>query len=151
MAIRITAARPGSVVFYVPAAAVDHSVPAERLTVRYFLRRCWHEGRSKAYVVRLAGADAGLSAERRQAAAVIPATLLADLRASISGDGLAFARVAAAAAGLAATAAGYLAGRALTLPPGARHQLTNAIGNGANQTRNNGQAASRKYSDFMAR
>ncbi len=114
MAIRITAARPGSVVFYVPAAAVDHSVSAERLTVRYFLRRCWHEGRSKAYVVRLAGAAAGLSAERRQAASVIPATLLRDLRAGITGDGLAFARVAAAAAGLAATAAGYLAGRALT-------------------------------------
>src|SRR5215475_8118098 len=92
MAIRITAARPGSVVFYVPAAAVDHCVPAERLTVRYFLRRCWHEGRSKAYVVRLAGAAAGLSAERRQAASVIPATLLRDLRAGISGDGFAFAR-----------------------------------------------------------
>ena len=62
LAIRLTAARPASAVFYVPVATVDHHVAPERLRLSYFLRRCWHEGVSKANVVRLAGASAGLNA-----------------------------------------------------------------------------------------
>jgi O-antigen biosynthesis protein len=107
LAIRLTASRPGSVVMYVPAAGVDHHVGPERARVGYFVRRCWHEGQSKAAVVRLAGAAAGLDRERRQAAAVIPASLLRDLRKLATGDASALLRMAAAIAGLAAAAAGY--------------------------------------------
>jgi glucosyl-dolichyl phosphate glucuronosyltransferase len=112
LAIRLTAAQPGSVILYVPQAAVDHHVAGERLTVKYFIRRCWHEGRSKAGVVRLAGASAGLQRERRHVASVLPAALARDLRSGVVGDRAALARAAAATGGLTAAVAGYLTGRA---------------------------------------
>lgn len=112
MAIRLTASRPGSVVLYVPDAAVDHHVGRERLSFGYFLLRCWHEGLSKAAVVRLAGSSAGLARERRHVAAVIPAALVGDLRRALAGNLDAFIRINAALGGLAAAVAGYLAGRA---------------------------------------
>lgn len=111
LAIRLTAGVPGSVVWYVPAAAVDHHVARDRLSVRYFLSRCWHEGRSKADVVRLAGAPAGLQSERRHASAVIPRALLRDALALAAGDIAAVARIGAMAGGVAAAASGYVAGR----------------------------------------
>ena len=112
LAIRLTATRPGSAVFYVPAAAVDHHVAQERLKFSYFLRRCWHEGLSKAAVVRLAGASAGLERERRHVAVVIPAALLRELRSLAGGDFGAFARLMAIVAGLGTTVTGYLTGHA---------------------------------------
>jgi glycosyltransferase involved in cell wall biosynthesis len=112
LAIRLTAARPASAVWYVPGAAVDHHVSGERIKAGYFLRRCWHEGRSKALVVELAGAAAGLQRERRHAATVIPAAILADLRGFTAGDRDALLRVVAALGGLAAAGGGYGWGRA---------------------------------------
>ena len=111
LAIRLTMSRPKSVILYVPAAAVDHHVGKERLGFSYFLRRCWHEGLSKATVVRLAGLSAGLERERSHVAVVIPAALLRDLRSCASGDLTAFMRVTATIGGLATATAGYLAGR----------------------------------------
>ena len=112
LAIRLTASRPGSVIFYVPASAVDHSVSAERLRLGYFLRRCWHEGLSKAHVVRLVGSASGLERERRQTAVVIPAALLRELRGLAAGDTGAGARMAATIAGLSTVVGGYATGRA---------------------------------------
>jgi len=111
LAIRLTASIPGSKVIYVPAAAVDHYVPRERTRLRYFLRRCWHEGQSKAAVVRLVGASSGLKSERRHAAVVIPASLLGDLRSLLAGDPAGAKRMAASVSGLSASAAGYIAAR----------------------------------------
>ena len=111
LAIRLTASRPGSAVFYVPAAAVDHHVGEERLKFGYFVRRCWHEGLSKAAVVRLAGASAGLERERRHVVVVIPAALLRELRSFARGDAGAIKRLTATLAGLGMTAAGYVTGR----------------------------------------
>jgi hypothetical protein len=112
LAIRLTASRPGSAVLYVPDAAVDHHVSQERLRLRYFLRRCWHEGLSKAAVVRLVGSSAGLERERRHAAVMIPTALLRDLGSFATGDPGAFMRMPAALGGLATAGAGYLTGRA---------------------------------------
>jgi glycosyltransferase involved in cell wall biosynthesis len=111
LSVRLTASRPASAVIYVPGSAVDHHVSQERLTLNYFLRRCWHEGISKASVVRLVGASAGLSRERRHVAEVIPMALLRNLRRSVTGDTGAFMRFMAILAGLASAAAGYLTGR----------------------------------------
>jgi Glycosyl transferase family 2 len=111
LAIRLTANRPGAAVMYVPDAAVDHQVAAERHTIRYFLNRCWSEGLSKAVVTRLAGASAGLERERRQVAVVIPAALGRELRAAVTGDWGALGRIAATLAGLTATVAGYALGK----------------------------------------
>ena len=112
LAIRLTAGRPGATVLYVPGAAVDHHVGRDRLTVGYLVRRCWHEGMSKAAVVRLAGAAAGLQSERSHLTTVIPAALLGDLRRSLTGEVDAIRRIAVSLAGLAAAVGGYLAGRA---------------------------------------
>ena len=111
LAIRLTTGVPGSKVIYVPTAAVDHYVPKERTALGYFLRRCWHEGQSKAVVVRLVGASSGLKSERRHAAVVIPASLLRDLRSLLGGDLAGGKRMAASICGLGASAGGYLAGR----------------------------------------
>jgi GT2 family glycosyltransferase len=111
LCIRLTARRPGSVVLYVPAAVADHHVARERVAFGYFLRRCWHEGLSKAAVVRLAGAPAGLERERRQITVVLPAALRRDLRAAVRGELAGLARIAATMAGLSATSASYLLGR----------------------------------------
>lgn len=112
LAIRLVANQPKSVILYVPAAAVDHHVQEDRLRLGYFLRRCWHEGLSKATVVRLAGSVAGLERERRHVAVIIPSSLFRDLRCFIAGDFGAFLRMTLAIAGLATTIAGYLTGRA---------------------------------------
>jgi hypothetical protein len=125
LAIRLAANRPKSVVFYVPSVAVDHHVGKERLSFRYFVRRCWYEGLSKAVVVRLAGASAGLERERRQVAVVIPAALVRELGSCARGDAAGFVRMTATVAGLAATAAGYFIGRArLAVHRRARPQST---------------------------
>jgi glucosyl-dolichyl phosphate glucuronosyltransferase len=124
LSIRLTASRAGSVVLYVPAAAVDHHVAHDRLEVNYFLRRCWHEGMSKADVVRLAGAAAGLQRERRQTAVVIPAALLRELRSLAIGHVSAAARIFAAIAGLTAAAAGYFSGRISQRTSAAGHRST---------------------------
>ena len=122
LSIRLTASRPGSAVWYIPAAAVDHHVSADRIRLGYFLRRCWHEGMSKADVVRLAGSAAGLERERRHTAVVIPAALMREFRGFAGGDGGAGLRMAAAVAGLSAAAGGYFNGRArLAARRGARN------------------------------
>jgi GT2 family glycosyltransferase len=111
LAIRLTANSPGSRILYVPGAAVDHHVAADRVSVKYFVRRCWNEGLSKATVVRLAGSGPGLERERRQVRVVIPTDLLGNLRRFVKGDLGGGARIAVASGGLMATMAGYLAGR----------------------------------------
>jgi O-antigen biosynthesis protein len=113
LAIRLTANRPGSAVLYVPSAVVDHSVSRERVTFSYFVRRNWHEGQSKAAVVRLAGANAGLARERRQVLVVLPAAIFHDLRKFCSGDGSAMLRIAATVTGFIAAAGGYMAASGL--------------------------------------
>jgi glycosyltransferase involved in cell wall biosynthesis len=110
LAIRVTASADGAVI-YVPEAAVDHHVGPERTRFRYFLRRCWHEGQSKAQVVGLVGASSGLSRERRQAAVIIPAAIGRDLASLCHGRVAGGKRIVASVAGLAACATGYLAGR----------------------------------------
>jgi GT2 family glycosyltransferase len=124
LAIRVTA-QLGATVMYVPQAAVDHHVGPERQRVTYFLRRCWHEGRSKAAVVRLVGASSGLERERRQTAVVIPAALRRDLRCLLRGQAAGGMRMAASVTGLGAAAAGYLAGRML-LPLQGRSAVASA-------------------------
>jgi glycosyltransferase involved in cell wall biosynthesis len=111
LSIRLTAELPESAVYYVPDATVDHYVSRDRVKFDYFLRRCWNEGLSKAVVVQLAGASAGLERERRQVAVVIPMQILRELAKAVRGDLSALLRVGATVSGLAATVSGYLVGR----------------------------------------
>jgi len=111
LAIRLAAGRSGATIFYTPDSAVDHHITPERAKFGYFLRRCWHEGLSKATVVQLAGASAGLQSERRQVAVVIPTQLVRELGRFLRGDLNAPLRIWAAVGGLTAAAAGFLAGQ----------------------------------------
>jgi len=69
------AARDGNKVVFDPASAVDHFVPAVRQTMRYFVRRCYHEGRSKRIVSLLQGSRASLASERRYVRVTLPAAV----------------------------------------------------------------------------
>lgn len=97
-------------------AVIWHRVRPERATLRYFLTRCYAEGLSKAAVSGRVGAADGLSAERKQAFATLPAGVARNLAAPLGlqaprGDLAGLGRAGAIVAGLAAAGAGYLAGR----------------------------------------
>jgi Glycosyl transferase family 2 len=112
LAIRLSASQSGSVVVYTPAAAADHNVGPERAKFSYFLRRCWHEGWSKATVVALVGVGPGLKTERKHVLSVMPTGVLRELRQSAGGDPSALMRGCAMAVGFMTTACGFLAGSA---------------------------------------
>lgn len=106
MYIRAVAAHPGSVVVFEPAARVRHRVGPERVTWRYFVARCYGEGRSKAVVARLSDPRTALSSERGYVARTLPSACVRGLVSRDPRAGL------AVPLGLVCTTAGYLAGRA---------------------------------------
>ncbi len=122
LSIRLSASLPGSLIIYVPESGVDHTVSRERVTFGYFVRRNWHEGQSKAMVVRLAGADAGLERERRHVLAVLPRAILNELRRAVTGEPSAAARAGATVVGVAAAASGYVVAAARLGLSGTRGQ-----------------------------
>jgi glycosyltransferase involved in cell wall biosynthesis len=103
---------PSAVWLYEPRARVRHRVPRERATLRYFLDRCYGEGKSKALLARRVGRPDALSAERRYVLRVLPRGVISGIRAAgREQDQFGLARAGAILAGLAATAAGYGRGR----------------------------------------
>jgi glycosyltransferase involved in cell wall biosynthesis len=110
--IRLAAAMPGTSILHVPAALVRHTVPVDRATWRYFRRRCFGEGLSKAILTRLVGEPQALATERRYASSVLPRAVIRSLRDAVRHrrPGL-ILRAGAILAGLAITAAGYGWGR----------------------------------------
>jgi glycosyltransferase involved in cell wall biosynthesis len=109
--IRIGQLIPGAILLIDDRALIWHRVKDERATVGYFVTRCYAEGLSKAAVSALVGAADGLAAERRQALITLPAGVARDLTGPFRGDPAGLGRAAAIIAGLAATVAGYAAGR----------------------------------------
>jgi glucosyl-dolichyl phosphate glucuronosyltransferase len=105
--IRIGAAHPEGRIVYEPAAAVEHIVPAARANTRYFLQRCRGEGRSKAVLARMVGADDGLSDERSYATRTLPLGVLRGLGGIFRGDLGGPERAAMIVAGLGTTTWGY--------------------------------------------
>lgn len=110
-AIRASRANPGRHWSYEPRARVLHAVPSQRGTMRYFARRCVVEGRAKALLVAVAGADDALRSERVYARSVLPRAVRRELGRGIRGHREGFARAGAILAGLAITTAAYLRGR----------------------------------------
>ena len=109
--IRARATVPGARVLLEPAAVCRHTVPAERVTRRYFRRRCLAEGRSKALVRGLAGTGAALETERRYVRETLPRGVGRGLAAVTRGDLGGPARAWAIVEGVALTGAGYLSAR----------------------------------------
>lgn len=93
-----------------PNAIVDHVVPPSRGRLRYYLVRSLSEGISKAYVVRLVGAEAGMQTERRYATRTLPAGFLRHLLAPLRGSAAGPLRAGAILVGLPAFGFGYLRG-----------------------------------------
>jgi GT2 family glycosyltransferase len=115
LCIRIRKQHPQAVVLYEPAARVWHRVSMDRTTWRYFRRRCFSEGRSKAVVARLVGTDTGLSEERVYTRRVLPEGVRRALRQLRDGDRSGLLRAGAIVAGLLLTASGYVYGQAMRL------------------------------------
>lgn len=108
--IRLAQTVQDALLLYNPSAQVEHYVPEQRGTIRYFIRRCWAEGLSKAEVSRRVGQSSALSTERNHALRVLPTGILQGLRDAGSGDISGATRAAAIALGLLVTTAGYCIG-----------------------------------------
>jgi len=110
--IRLHQAMPQVTLLYQPLAQVAHKVPASRANWSYYRWRCYLEGRSKALLSRLVGANDGLSTERTYTLKVLPSGVWRGITDSVrqfSWAGL--SRSAAITAGLLITASAYGMGR----------------------------------------
>jgi hypothetical protein len=106
--IRAAHAHPGSRILLEPRAVCSHAVGPDRVTRQYFRRRCTAEGRSKALITTLAGADAALSSERTYVLRTLPAGVHRGLLDALRGDLSGAARAWSILEGTALTATGYL-------------------------------------------
>ncbi len=106
--VRASQLHPGHYWIYEPRARVRHSVPPQRASWRYFMRRCVVEGTAKAMLAHVAGADDGLRTERRYVRSVLPRAVLRDLAAGLRGRPDRLARAAAILAGLTITTGAYV-------------------------------------------
>lgn len=118
MGIQLTRRDPRARIVRRTRFAVAHTVSADRITVSYFARRCFHEGRSKAVLSRLCGRAAALESERTYATRTLPTGAWRARRHPT--------RVLALIVGLMVTAAGYLAG-AMTYCAGATPYFAGAM------------------------
>ena len=107
LSIRIRQSASRAVILYAPSALVRHLVPPERLTLAYFVSRCWAEGLSKALVSAQVGAEDALASERAYTLRTLPSGVLRGIQGAVRGDRWALARAAAIVAGLVVTSAGY--------------------------------------------
>lgn len=97
---------PSSDIVRDTAFRVRHRVTADRATVRYFLHRCFQEGRSKAVLATLASTSTALSSERSYAARTLTSGLWLHRRRPL--------RALALVVGFAATTGGFVVGTVAT-------------------------------------
>jgi GT2 family glycosyltransferase len=111
LCLRVSQRYPAAILLYEPAAAVSHRVRRQRARWRYLRSRCYAEGRSKATVASLAGAESALASERSYVRSTIPRGVCRSLWKAVRGrpSGLlsAFALVMA----VLTTGFGYFVGR----------------------------------------
>jgi O-antigen biosynthesis protein len=110
LCIRAVQHWPTKNLLYVPTARVYHQVPASRASWRYFQRRCFGEGRAKAFVAQSVGRRDGLSSERNYVTRTLPRGVYCGLLDFTRGDLSGMVRAAAIIAGFAITSVGYIAG-----------------------------------------
>ena len=109
--IRARAAGSATRIVLEPAAECRHNVSPDRVTRQYFRRRCRAEGRSKALVSTLTGAEAALETERTYVSRTLPRGILRGLRDLATGDPAGAARAWTIAEGTALTAGSYALAR----------------------------------------
>lgn len=111
LCIRINQQTGSPLLLLDPQLKVRHWVSDDRTTLKYFLRRCFWEGMSKHQLSTMVGQAHALSSERKFTFTVLPAAISRELIASVRSPGRRLAhlgRSAAAVAGFAATAYGYV-------------------------------------------
>ena len=108
--IRATRLHPGGYWAYCPKARVQHHVSAQRMTWRYFVRRCRMEGTAKGVLAAITGSKDGLASERRYIF-ILLRSFLQELASVFRGEGHAAFRAGAIFAGLAITASAYFSTR----------------------------------------
>ena len=135
----------GGAWLYDPASVAGHRVPARRATFRYFLVRCFNEGRGKAGLAALNGTAVSTSEERGYATRVLPRAISRGLRDAAGGDRTGLLRGAAILAGVGAAGAGFAVGGAsslLTRPPAPRAGHGESAGRPRMRTPSASEAAS---------
>lgn len=112
--IRIRQRVRGADVVYAPRSLVRHRVTPQRATVRYVLRRCLAEGRSKAALSWRVGSDPATADERSYALTILRSVG----RDTVAGvrDPARWGRAAVLLGGLGAAAAGYAWGTVRAAP-----------------------------------
>ena len=109
LCLRLRRQDPSVALVFEPATRIYHQVPRQRMTLRYLLRRCYAEGRSKAAVRRLAAAPDTLTTERSYALYTLSTGVLGGLIALCRGEVDGARRAAVIVLGLCAAAAGFVA------------------------------------------
>lgn len=107
LCIRIRQTFPQMQMIHKPDARVKHKVPADRANWAYFRRRCSSEGRSKAVLSQMVGANDGLSSERAYTLKILPTGVLKGIGDALKGDFAGLARSWAIVLGFSATALTY--------------------------------------------
>jgi len=86
LCLRISA-ETGGHWMYVPDSVIEHDVPLDRSTFRFFLRRCYAEGRGKVQMAGLLPRDQKLGAEQDYLRRTLPRAVAHNLKAATLGRG----------------------------------------------------------------
>jgi GT2 family glycosyltransferase len=96
---------------YTPYAVVTHYVPSERVTWRYFWRRCYFVNREKVRVLRRMGSASNLAAEREFVLRALTRQAIRDMRRAAAREPGAIRALGAMLAGIGLAGAGHLRGQ----------------------------------------
>jgi GT2 family glycosyltransferase len=113
LCLRAAAHNGGGLWIYEPQAVAFHQVPADRTTFKFFLKRCYNEGRGKAVLASFNGVIESTSAERRYVRYVLPYGFIRGLLGMVGGEVSGAVRSFAIVMGISSATAGYLAGRTI--------------------------------------
>lgn len=125
-AIRLKQQQPQARVVRRTSSRVRHLVPGSRQTMSYFSSRCFHEGRSKAWLSGVAGASDSLASERSYVAKSLTAAAARSVRELMRGDIYALLRLVMMPYGVMCAAAGYAVVRVRDVSSGSTKSLVSA-------------------------
>jgi len=108
LSIRLRRGIPGARIVRDTAPVVRHLVPMARQRPAYFVRRCYHEGRSKAAVSAMVGSEAALSSERTYVIKTLAGGVGRHVAAALRGDPWGLARAVMLPVGLVSTTGGFV-------------------------------------------
>jgi glycosyltransferase involved in cell wall biosynthesis len=116
--IRVSQVHPELRWIYEPSATVHHRVPAERASFKFFVSRCWIEGKGKAALKGVLVGSQTLASEREYVRRVLPRGIRTGLAEALAGRvGPGLGRAGAIGVGLGVTCFSYGLHRAAACLP----------------------------------